>query len=107
MTHFFAFADNGPHYHNTAVLCYLSEVNSAFDVTLVQYNNFEAGEGKSVLDTHFAHISHKIVRWVRLGHNIESGQQLGDLVQVSSDSLTFRDRLFSSKTLDFFMCLKS
>ena len=63
--------DNGPHYHNTAVLCYLSEVNEVFNVRLQQYNNFEAGEGKTALDTHFAHISHKIVRYVRLGNDLE------------------------------------
>ena len=48
----------------------------------MEYNNFEAGEGKSKLDTHFAHISHKIVRWVRVGNNLETGSQLGDLIGV-------------------------
>ena len=80
---YFIFEDNGPHYHNTGFLVYLSEVNQAFNLTLVEYNNFEAGEGKTVLDTHFAHISHKIVRWVRVGNNLESGEQLGDLLMVS------------------------
>ncbi|KAJ7377694.1 hypothetical protein OS493_027256 [Desmophyllum pertusum] len=46
--------DNGPHYHNTAFLLYLCEVNLTFNLTLVEYNNFEAGEGKSMLDTHFS-----------------------------------------------------
>ncbi|KAK3753760.1 hypothetical protein QZH41_016439 [Actinostola sp. cb2023] len=78
----YLFSDNGPHYHNTAFLLYLAEVNEAFNLHLVEYNNFEAGEGKTVLDTHFAHISHKIVRWVRLGNNFETGQ-LADLIGVS------------------------
>jgi len=60
----------------------LAEVTRAFGWTLVEYNNFEAGEGKSMLDTHFAHISHKIVRWVRVGNNLESGSQLGELIGV-------------------------
>ncbi|KAK3729012.1 hypothetical protein QZH41_011472 [Actinostola sp. cb2023] len=68
--------DNGPHYHNTGFILYLSEVNDAFNLNLVEYNNFEAGEGKTVLDTHFAHVSHKIVRWIRIGNDLESGQQL-------------------------------
>ena len=76
--------DNGPHYHNTAVLCYLAEVNEVFNVTLAEYNFFEAGEGKSVLDTHFAHISHTITRWVKVGNDIETGQQLADLIGVSN-----------------------
>ena len=75
--------DNGPHYHNSGVLCYLSEVNRVFNFTLKEYNNFEAGEGKSQLDSHFAHISHKIVRWVRLGNDLESGEQVADLIKVT------------------------
>ena len=74
--------DNGPHYHNSGFLLYLAEANQAFDLTLVEYNYFEAGEGKSQLDTHFAHISHKIVRWVRVGNNLETGNQLGELIGV-------------------------
>ena len=77
------FTDNGPHYHNTSLLVYLAEVNQCFNVSLLEYNNFEAGEGKTVLDTHFAHISHKIVRWVRVGNNLENGEQLSNLVSVS------------------------
>lgn len=78
----FILSDNGPHYHNSGFLLYLAEVNQAFDLTLVEYNYFEAGEGKSQLDTHFAHISHKIVRWVRVGNNLETGNQLGELIGV-------------------------
>lgn len=74
--------DNGPHYHNSGVLLYLSEVNRVFNITLKEYNFFEAGEGKSQLDSHFAHISHKIVRWVRLGKEIESGEQVAELIKV-------------------------
>ena len=79
---FFLFLDNGPHYHNTGFILYLAEVNEFFNLTLVEYNNFEAGEEKSQLDTHFALISHKIVRWVRVGNNLETGNQLGELIGV-------------------------
>ena len=76
------FLDNGAHYHNTGFILYLAEVNRLFNITLVGYNNFEAGEGKSQLDTNFAHISHKIVCWVREGNNLETGNQLGELIGV-------------------------
>ena len=65
------------------MIVYLAEVNSVFNLTLKEYNFFEAGEGKTQLDSHFAHISHKIIRWVRVGHDLETGEQLGDLIQVS------------------------
>ena len=61
---------------------YLAGVSLAFNLQLAEYNNFEAGDGKSVLDTHFAHVSHKITRWVRVGNNLETGEQLADLVKV-------------------------
>lgn len=64
------------------MLLYLAEVNAAFNIKLLEYNNFEAGEGKTVLDTHFAHVSHKIVRWVRVGNNLDSGEQLANLLEV-------------------------
>ena len=64
------------------MLLYLAEVNLCFNINLVEYNNFEAGEGKTVLDTHFAHVSHKIVRWVRVGNDLDSGEQLANLLEV-------------------------
>ena len=80
--HCFISTDNGPHHHNSGFLFHLAEANQVFNLTLVEYNNFEAGEGKSQLDTHFAHVSHKIVRWVRVGNNLETGQQLGEFTGV-------------------------
>lgn len=85
----FPIVDNGPHYHNTGVELYLAEVNEAFDLTLVEHNFFEAGEGKSLLDTHFAHISHKIIRWVRVGNDLESGEQLETLIEVNTYIILF------------------
>ncbi|XP_022810593.1 uncharacterized protein LOC111347633 isoform X1 [Stylophora pistillata] len=85
----YLFSDNGPHHHNTSLLVYLVEVNQCFDVSLVEYNNFEAGEGKTVLHTHFAHISHKIVRWVRVGNDLETGEQLAELVSSIKNTSSF------------------
>lgn len=58
------------------MLLHPAEVNAAFNINLLEYNNFEAGEGKTVLNTHFAHVSHKIVCWVHEGNNLDSGEQL-------------------------------
>lgn len=65
------------------MLLYLAQVNAAFNINLLEYNNFEAGEGKTVLDTHFAHVSHKIVRWVHVGNDLDSGEQLANLLEVN------------------------
>ena len=74
--------DNGPHYNNPGFLLYLAKANQAFDLTLVECNNFEAGAGKSQLDMHFAHICHKIVHWVQVGNNLEPGNQFGEIIGV-------------------------
>ena len=55
-----------------------------FNINLKEYNYLEGGEGKSQLDSHFAHISHKIVRWVRTGNDLESGEQVADLIKVNN-----------------------
>jgi len=62
-------------------------VNRVFNITLKEYNFFEAGEGKSQLDSHFAHISHKIVRWVRLGNDLESGEQVAELIKTMKNAM--------------------
>ena len=55
-----------------------------FNINLKEYNYLEGGEGKSQLDSHFAHISHKIVRWVRMGNDLECGEQVADLIKVNN-----------------------
>ena len=57
---------------------YPAGVSSPFNLSLIEHNNFEAEEGKSVLDTHFAYVSHKITRWVRMGNDLETGEQLAE-----------------------------
>lgn len=53
---------------------YLDEVNVLFGIILVEYNNFEVGEGKIVLDIYFVYVFYKIVRWVRVGNDLEFGE---------------------------------
>ena len=77
------------HTTTTQGLLYLAQLNDIFNLSLLEYNYFEAGEGKTVLDTHFAHNSHKIVSWVRVGNNLQSGEQLGELIVVSACNIIF------------------
>jgi len=59
-----------------------AEVNSSFNIKLLEHNNFEAGEGKTVLDTHVSHVSHKIVCWVHVGNHLDSGEQQANVLEV-------------------------
>ena len=61
-------------------------MNEVFNLNLFKIQQLWGkgkGKGKTALDTHFAHISHKIVRYVRLGNDLETGDELGQLVQVN------------------------
>ena len=69
----------------------------------MEYNNFEAGEGKTVLDTHVAHISDKIVRWVRVGNDLVSGVQLSDLIGVSVCVLCCRIKMIVLSCFSIFI----
>ena len=81
---YFLESPNGPHHHYTTVLLYLAQVDKAFSVKLMEYNQFEAGKGKTVLDTHFTRVSHKTVRWVSVGNDLDTREKLGNLLEVIS-----------------------
>jgi len=61
---------------------------------LKENNSFEAAERKSRLDSHFPDISHKIVRWVRLGNDLESGEQVPRQNQFSLSLSSLLKELF-------------
>ena len=81
---YFLESPNGPQHHYTTVLLYLVQVDKAFSVKLMEYNQFEAGKGKTVLDTHFTRVSHKTVRWVSVGNDLDTREKLGNLLEVIS-----------------------
>lgn len=58
---FVCLVDNGSYYYNIGMFLYLVEVNRFFNLVFVEYNNFEVGKGKMVLDIYFVYINYKIV----------------------------------------------
>ena len=48
----------------------------------MEYKQFEAGEGKTVRDTHFTHVSYKTVRWVSVGNDLDTREKLENLLEV-------------------------
>ena len=47
-------SDNGPHYHNTSIILWISRLREICDLTVERYSFFEAQKGKTSLDSHFA-----------------------------------------------------
>ncbi|EXX59348.1 hypothetical protein RirG_189890 [Rhizophagus irregularis DAOM 197198w] len=69
-------SDNGGHYHNTELMIILSHWKEWYDVYINKWIFLEAGGGKSTIDSHHAQITHAIKRYVKLGYEIASGEDI-------------------------------
>ncbi|GBC53669.2 hypothetical protein GLOIN_2v1483553 [Rhizophagus irregularis DAOM 181602=DAOM 197198] len=69
-------SDNGGHYHNTELMIILSHWKEWYDVYINKWIFLEAGEAKSTIDSHHAQITHAIKRYVKLGYEIASGEDI-------------------------------
>lgn len=76
-------------------------------MNLAEYNNFEVGEGKTALDTHFAHISHKIVGYVRVENDLETGEELGQIIQVNYVYYLYAVKKFPCRLFIWIFCFCS
>ncbi|RHZ85233.1 hypothetical protein Glove_69g36 [Diversispora epigaea] len=65
-------SDNGPHYHNTELMIILSYWKEWYNIT---------GEAKTAIDSHHAQITHAIKRYVKLGFDITSGENIKDAIK--------------------------
>ncbi|RHZ76219.1 hypothetical protein Glove_200g8 [Diversispora epigaea] len=74
-------SDNGPHYHNTELMIILSYWKEWYDISIKNWTFLEAGEAKTIIDSHHAQITHAIKRYVKLGHDITSGENIEDAIK--------------------------
>jgi hypothetical protein len=92
-------SDNGGHYHNTELMIILSHWKEWYDICVKKWIFLEAGEAKTAIDSHHAQVSnlfcltliyivyndnqefsikitHAINRYVKLGYEIASGEDI-------------------------------
>lgn len=76
------FSDNGGHYHNSELMVLITYWNSWYGIEVKKWQFLEAGEAKTIVDSHHAKLSHCFVRYNRLGNDISRGE---DIIMAGSD----------------------
>ena len=77
-------SDNGPHYHNTSVILWLTRLHEACSMHIERYLFFEAQKGKTSLDSHFATFKFAMKGWMKRGNDLLSSE---DIVDGTKDHL--------------------
>ena len=77
-------SDNGPHYHNTSLILWLTSLHEICPMTLQKYSFFEAQKGKTALDAHFATFKFVLKGWMKRGNDVQNSQ---DITNGTQDDL--------------------
>ncbi|CAG8777551.1 3664_t:CDS:2, partial [Acaulospora morrowiae] len=75
------FSDNGGHYHSFEIMAVVSNWYQWYTIEVKDWYFFEAGEAKSLVDSHHAAILHAIARYVRVGRDLDSGKKIQEAIQ--------------------------
>lgn len=76
--------DNASNYHNTELLRFCPLIFRSASLNLQKFRFFEAGEGKSLLDRHFATVRHGILRRLINGNPFEGIDDIRAILQELS-----------------------
>ena len=71
-------SDNGPHYHNTSVILWLTRLHEICLIHIERYSFFEAQKGKTSLDSHFATFKFAIKGWMKRGNDLLTSEDIVD-----------------------------
>lgn len=66
----------GGHYHNSELMVIISYWKKWYNIDIKKWQFLEAGEAKTIVDSHHAKLSHGFIRYTRLGHSISSGEDI-------------------------------
>jgi hypothetical protein len=70
------FSDNGGHYHNSELMVIASYWKKWYNIDVKKWQFLEAGEAKTIVDSHHAKLSHGFIRYTKLGNSISSGEDI-------------------------------
>ncbi|RHZ49465.1 hypothetical protein Glove_520g3 [Diversispora epigaea] len=79
--------DNGPHYHNSELMIILSKWFEWYGIQVKKWIFLEAGEAKMTVDLHHAQISLSIKRYIRIGGEIQEGNDITSAIKDIADIL--------------------
>ncbi|GBB90004.1 hypothetical protein RclHR1_16870010 [Rhizophagus clarus] len=77
-------SDNGGHYHNSELMAIVSHWYSWYEVEVREWIFLEPGEAKTTVDSHHATITHAIKRYIRIGCELTSGQDIENAIKELS-----------------------
>ncbi|CAG8728216.1 1124_t:CDS:2 [Acaulospora morrowiae] len=73
--------DNRGHYHSSEVMAVVSNWYQWYTIEVKDWYFFEAGEAKLLVDSYYATILYAIARYVRVGHDLDSGEKIQEAIQ--------------------------
>ncbi|RHZ48651.1 hypothetical protein Glove_543g11 [Diversispora epigaea] len=74
-------SDNGPHYHNSELMIIMSKWFEWYGIYVKKWIFLEAGEAKTTVDSHYAQISLSIKRYIKIGGEIQEGNDITLAIQ--------------------------
>ncbi|GBC05360.1 hypothetical protein RclHR1_06190019 [Rhizophagus clarus] len=78
--------DTKGHYHNTELMIILSHWKEWYDVSINRWIFLETGKVKFTIDSYHAQITHAIKRYVKLGYEIASSEDIKMAIKGLSDT---------------------
>ncbi|POG58390.1 hypothetical protein GLOIN_2v1790442 [Rhizophagus irregularis DAOM 181602=DAOM 197198] len=69
-------SDNGMHYHCTELMLIIGQWKEWYNIIPRKWVFLEAGEAKTAIDSHHAQISQAIKRYVKLGYDVNGGNDI-------------------------------
>ncbi|RIB13654.1 hypothetical protein C2G38_2197242 [Gigaspora rosea] len=74
-------SDNGPHYHNSELMSIVGYWHEWYGIEVHGWLFLEPGEAKTAVDSHHAAIKHAITRYLRIGHDLATGDDISQAVK--------------------------
>ncbi|RHZ51445.1 hypothetical protein Glove_478g10 [Diversispora epigaea] len=69
-------SDNGPHYHNSELMAIIAHWYNWYQIEIQSWTFLEPGEAKTTIDSHHVAISYAIKRYIRIGYDIATGEDI-------------------------------
>uniref|UniRef100_U9T958 Uncharacterized protein n=1 Tax=Rhizophagus irregularis (strain DAOM 181602 / DAOM 197198 / MUCL 43194) TaxID=747089 RepID=U9T958_RHIID len=69
-------SDNGMHYHCTELMLIIAHWKEWYNIIPRKWIFLEAGEAKTSIDSHHAQVSQAIKRYIKLGYDVNSGDDI-------------------------------
>ncbi|RIB24654.1 hypothetical protein C2G38_2167970 [Gigaspora rosea] len=74
-------SDNGPYYHNSELMSIVRYWHEWYGIEVRGWLFLEPGEAKTAVDSHHTAIKHAITQYLRIGHDLATGDDISQAVK--------------------------